>query len=99
MRFLKKLLVSIYLFLGIFSVVVLLLWVATGDEPDTLITAVFAASGVEFIVSALMKLWEIAAEVKKEKDLLSISDSVFKTFDSCLFMNNFFLYFREHIIK
>lgn len=41
---------------------------ATGDEPDTLITAVFAASGVEFIVSALMKLWEIAAEVKKEKD-------------------------------
>lgn len=68
MRFLKKLLVSIYLFLGIFSVVVLLLWVATGDEPDTLITAVFAASGIEFIVSALMKLWEIAAEVKKEKD-------------------------------
>ena len=68
MRFLKKLLVSIYLFLGIFSVVVLLLWMATGDEPDTLITAVFAASGVEFIGSVLMKLGEIAAEVKKEKD-------------------------------
>lgn len=62
MRFLKKLLVSLYVFLAVFAVVCLVLWVWRGDEPHTLITAVFGAAGVESIISGVMKI----SERKKE---------------------------------
>ena len=65
MRFLKRLLVSIYAFLGGFAVVCLMLWCITGDEPTTLITGVFAAAGVESIVGGLIK-WKEAREVKPD---------------------------------
>ena len=58
MRFLKRLLVAIYGFLGVFVVVCLVLWVVTGDEPVTLITGVFAAAGVESIVGGIIKFKE-----------------------------------------
>lgn len=58
MRFLKRLLVAIYGFLGVFVVVCLMLWVVTGYEPVTLITGVFAAAGVESIVGGIIKFKE-----------------------------------------
>lgn len=66
MRFLKRLLVSIYTFLGSFSVVCLLLWCITGDEPTTLITGVFAAAGIESIVGGLIKWKESRDESKSD---------------------------------
>lgn len=62
MRFLKKLLVSLYIFLAVFAVVCLVLWVWRGDEPHTLITAVFSAAGIESIAGCLMKIKEKKSE-------------------------------------
>lgn len=62
MRFLKKVLVSVYIFLAVFSLLVFISWVFIREEPSVLIGAVFGASGVEFIVSAMMKLAEIRSE-------------------------------------
>ena len=58
MRFLKRLLVSIYVFLGAFAVVCLVLWAVTGNEPTALITGVFAAAGVESVVGGIIKFVE-----------------------------------------
>ena len=76
MRFLKRLLVAIYGFLGVFAVVCLMLWVVTGYEPVTLITGVFAAAGVESIVGGIIKFKEakegktpdVSAEVEAENN-------------------------------
>ena len=62
MRFLKKLLISLYVYLAVFAVVCLVLWVVRGDEPHTLITAVFSAAGVESIIGGIMKVKEKKAE-------------------------------------
>ena len=66
MRFLKRLLVSIYAFLGGFAVVCLMLWCITGDEPTTLITGVFAAAGVESIVGGIIKFKEAKEATKPD---------------------------------
>lgn len=76
MRFLKRLLVAIYAFLGVFVVVCLMLWVVTDSEPVTLITGVFAAAGVESIVGGIIKFKEakedktsdVSAEVDAENN-------------------------------
>jgi uncharacterized membrane protein YeiB len=62
MRFLKKLLISLYVYLAVFAVVCLVLWVVRGDEPHTLITAVFSAAGVESIIGGIMKVKEKKTE-------------------------------------
>ena len=56
MRFLKKLLISLYIYLAVFAAVCLVLWVWRGDEPHTLITAVFGAAGIESIIGGIMKV-------------------------------------------
>lgn len=66
MRFLKRLLVAIYGFLGVFAVVCLMLWVVTGYEPVTLITGVFAAAGVESIVGGIIKFKEAKEATKPD---------------------------------
>jgi hypothetical protein len=66
MRFLKRLLVAIYGFLGVFAVVCLMLWVVTGDEPVTLITGVFAAAGVESVVGGIIKFKEAKEATKPD---------------------------------
>ena len=62
MRFLKKLLISLYVYLAVFAVVCLVLWVVRGNEPHTLITAVFSAAGVESIIGGIMKVKEKKTE-------------------------------------
>lgn len=62
MRFLKKLLISLYVYLAVFAVICLVLWVVRGDEPHTLITAVFSAAGVESIIGGIMKVKEKKTE-------------------------------------
>lgn len=62
MRFLKKLLVSLYAFLGVFTLAVLIVYTVTGTEPTTLIGCVFGVTGVESMLSVIIK----ATENKKE---------------------------------
>lgn len=64
MRFLKKLLVCVYVFLALFSVAVLVLFTVTGYEPTTLVGCVFGVAGVESMLGAVIK----AKEVKKDGD-------------------------------
>lgn len=66
MRFLKKLLLGLYIFLAAFAVICLVLWVIRGDEPDTLIMAVFGAAGVESVISGIMKIRESKEEKKTD---------------------------------
>lgn len=58
MRYLKRLLAAIYIFLGGFAVVCLIMWCITGNEPTTLVTAVFAAAGVESVAGVMLKYKE-----------------------------------------
>ncbi len=65
MRYLKRLLAGIYIYLGVFGLLCYISWFFTRDEPTALITAVFGAAGIESIVGAIIKLREL--HVEKEK--------------------------------
>ncbi len=58
MRFLKKLLLGVYIFLALFSVVTLILFLVTGNEPSTLVASVFGVAGVESMLGAIIKTKE-----------------------------------------
>ena len=58
MRFLKKLLIAIYLFLAAFSIALLVIFAVTGIEPTALIGCVFGVAGVESLLGAIIKAKE-----------------------------------------
>lgn len=62
MRFMKKLLLAVYLYIGIFGVVCLVMWIVTHEEPTSLIAGVFGAAGVESLISGIMRMNENRAE-------------------------------------
>lgn len=62
MRFMKKLLLAVYLYIGIFGVVCLVMWIVTHEEPTSLIAGVFGAAGVESLISGIMRMSENRAE-------------------------------------
>ncbi len=62
MRYLKKLLIGVYIYLGIFAIVCYVGWLITKGEPAALIAGVFGAGGVESLVGGIIKYREIAAE-------------------------------------
>jgi hypothetical protein len=68
MRYLKKLLNSIFLFLAAFTVACFVAWCITREEPTALIAGVFAACGVEIIAGGIIKLMELAKEHKYNKE-------------------------------
>ncbi len=57
-RYLKRLLVSIYVYLAVFDLIVLINFIITGNEPTTLVASVNAVVGVESIISGIIKLSE-----------------------------------------
>ncbi len=63
MRFLKKLLISVYVYLALFTAAVLMLFGLTGNEPTALVGCVFAVAGVESMLGAVIK----SLEAKKER--------------------------------
>lgn len=79
MRFLKKLLLSIYAYLAVFGVICLILWACTREEPQALIAGVFGAAGVESIIGGLMKLNEIKSESRTLRDRSDEYDSAAKS--------------------
>ena len=55
MRFLKRLLISLYAFLGCFTVACFTAWCITGSEPQALIAGVFAGVGIESVAGIFLK--------------------------------------------
>lgn len=65
MRFMKGLLIALLCYLGLFGVACLIGFYVTGNEPSTLITAIFGSAGVELIISGAIKI----LEKKSKKDI------------------------------
>lgn len=72
MRYLKKLLICVYAFLGIFAATTLVVFIFTGSEPTTLIGCTFGVAGVESMLAAIIKARE---EKTKEKEVDENGDS------------------------
>ncbi len=69
MRWMKKLLLSIYLYMGIFFGICLILWIVTGEEPSALIMGISAAVGVESVAAGLIRIYENKQTYKHEKEM------------------------------
>lgn len=65
MRFLKRLLICIYAYGGIFGIVCFIAWLITGNLPDSLIVGVYGALGIESVVGGMMKIREVKAEKER----------------------------------
>ncbi len=68
MKFLKRILIGVYVFLGVFTLACLILWAILGEEPAALIAGVCGAAGVESVAGALMKWKEISARRAEESE-------------------------------
>ena len=66
MRFMKRLLTAVYLYLGIFFALCFVFWAITGEEPAALITGISAAAGVESIITGCMRIRELQMEKRPE---------------------------------
>ena len=69
MRWMKKLLLSIYMYMGIFFGICLVLWIVTGEEPSSLIMGISAAVGVESIAAGVIRIYENKEQHKHEKEM------------------------------
>lgn len=58
MRWMKKLLLAIYLYMGIFFIVCLVCWIVTRQEPSSLIMGISAAVGVESVAAGAIRVYE-----------------------------------------
>ena len=79
MRYLKKLLLAVYIYLAVFGAICLILWAFLREEPQALIAGVFGAAGVESIIGGMMKLKEIKSESKSLQDRSDEYDSAAKS--------------------
>lgn len=75
MRFLKTMLVSLYIFLGCFAVACYISWCLTGSEPQALIMGVFGGVGIESIVAGVIKVREKKDEKTEEADAEESADT------------------------
>lgn len=69
MRWMKKLLLSIYLYMGIFFGICLICWIVTGEEPSSLIMGISAAVGVESVAAGVIRVYENKEQHKHEKEM------------------------------
>lgn len=75
MRFLKTMLISLYIFLGCFAVACYISWCLTGSEPQALIMGVFGGVGIESIVAGVIKVREKKDEETEEADAEESADT------------------------
>lgn len=75
MRFLKIMLISLYIFLGCFAVACFVGWCVTGSEPQALIIGVFGGVGIESIVAGVIKVKEKKDEKTEEADAEESADN------------------------
>ena len=69
MRFMKRLLMGIYIYMGVFFGICLVVWIFTGNEPAALIAGVSAAVGVESIAAGIIRIHENREQNKHEKEM------------------------------
>lgn len=67
MRYLKRLLTAVYIYIGVFFAVCLICWIVTGEEPAALIAGISAAAGVESIIAGCMRMKEMQEERRREE--------------------------------
>ena len=79
MRYLKKLLLAVYIYLAVFGSICLILWACLREEPQALIAGVFGAAGVESIIGGIMKLNEIKSESRTLRDRSEETESAAKS--------------------
>jgi hypothetical protein len=65
----KKLLLSIYIYMGIFFGVCLILWIVTGEEPSALIMGISASVGVESVAAGAIRVFENKQHHDHEKEM------------------------------
>lgn len=53
--FMKKILIGMFVFLSIFTIAMVVIFLNTGDTPDTLIVAVFGACMGEYSICGIIK--------------------------------------------
>lgn len=68
MRYLKKLLIAVYVYMGVIGILSLIAWMVTGQEPSALIMGVFGAAGVESIIAGIMRINEMNAEERARRE-------------------------------
>lgn len=69
LRFMKRLLLGIYIYMGAFFGICLVVWIFTGNEPAALIAGVSAAVGVESIAAGIIRIHENKEQNKHEKEM------------------------------
>lgn len=69
MRWMKRLLLAIYLYMGILFAACYVSWLITGEEPTSLIMGVSAAVGVESIAAGAIRIYENIEQNKHEKEM------------------------------
>ena len=69
MRFMKKLLIGIYTYLGVAFGICLVCWIITREEPQALIAGLSGAAGVESIIAGVMRIFENRDQHKHEKEM------------------------------
>lgn len=68
MRWMKKLLLGIYIYMGVFFGICLLWWMITGNEPAALIAGISAAVGVESVAAGVIRVYEQKQTNEFEKE-------------------------------
>lgn len=69
MRWMKRLLLSIYLYMGAFFAVCLVVWIITGNEPSSLVMGISAAVGVESVAAGAIRVFENKQHHDHEKEM------------------------------
>ena len=70
MRFLKKLLIGVYVYLALFSAATLVIFAVYQTEPTALVTCVFGVAGIESMLGAIIKSSEAKKQKREEVDTL-----------------------------
>jgi hypothetical protein len=67
----KKLLLGIYIYMGVFFAVCLVVWICTGNEPVSLVAGVSAAVGVESVAAGVIRIYENKQNHENEKEIMN----------------------------
>ena len=69
MRWMKRLLLAIYLYMGILFAACYVSWIITGEEPASLIMGISAAVGVESVAAGAIRIYENKEQHEHEKEM------------------------------
>lgn len=69
MRWMKKLLLGIYIYMGVFFAICLIWWMVTGNEPSALIAGISVGVGVESMATGMIRIFENREQHDFEKRL------------------------------